>query len=68
MLLHLCDISKIEVQAKDQYKLKVNTKEKYVTMFGDQFAFAFYRRLALFDQVVKGRTSKNRTLFDIFHV
>lgn len=28
MLPHLSDISKIEVQAKDQYKLKVNTKKK----------------------------------------
>lgn len=27
MLPHLSDISKIEVQAKDQYKLKVNTKK-----------------------------------------
>lgn len=27
MLSHLSDISKIEVQVKDQYKLKVNTKE-----------------------------------------
>lgn len=28
MLPHLSDISKIEVQGKDQYKLKVNTKKK----------------------------------------
>lgn len=27
MLPHLSDISKIEVQTKDQYKLKVNTKK-----------------------------------------
>lgn len=27
MLPHLSDISRIEVQAKDQYKLKVNTKK-----------------------------------------
>ncbi len=27
MLPHLSDISKIEVQAKDRYKLKVNTKK-----------------------------------------
>ncbi len=48
MLSHLSDISKIEVQAKDQYKLKVNTKKKrkepvkkkrsYITMFGNPFA------------------------------
>lgn len=28
MLPHLCDISKIEVQAKDQYELKVNKSKK----------------------------------------
>lgn len=47
MLPHLSDISKIEVQAKDRYKLKVNTKKKkkksvkkrsYITMFGNPFA------------------------------
>lgn len=30
MLPHLSDISKIEAQAKDQYKLKANTKKKPV--------------------------------------
>lgn len=45
MLPHLSDISKIEVQAKDQYKLKVNTKKavkerRYITMFGNPFALA----------------------------
>lgn len=47
MLPHLSDISKIEVQAKDQYKLKVNTKKKKavkkrscITMFGNPFALA----------------------------
>lgn len=39
MLPHLSDISKIEVQATDRYKLKVNTKKSvrkssYITMFG----------------------------------
>lgn len=46
MLPHLSDISKIEVQAKDQNKLKVNTKKKkesvkkrsYITMFRNPFA------------------------------
>lgn len=28
MLPHLCDISKIEVQVKDQYELKVNKSKK----------------------------------------
>lgn len=28
MLPHPCDISRIEVQARDQYKLKVNTKRR----------------------------------------
>lgn len=28
MLPHLSDISRIEVQAEDQYKLKVNTKRR----------------------------------------
>lgn len=46
MLPHLSDISKIEVQAKDQYKLKVNTKKaekkrRYITMFGNPFALPF---------------------------
>lgn len=43
MLPHLSDISKIEVQDGDRYKLKVNTKKSakkrnYITMFGNPFA------------------------------
>lgn len=52
MLPHLSDISKIEVQGKDQYKLKVNTKKKkkaaeersYITMFGNPFARPSFSR------------------------
>lgn len=55
MLSHLSDISKIEVQAKDQYKLKVNTKKavkkrRYITMFGNPFALASLSHSALFVQ------------------
>lgn len=43
MLPHLSDISKIEVQARDRYKLKVNTKKSVkksscITMFGNPLA------------------------------
>ena len=55
MLPHLSDISKIEVRAKDQYKLKVNTKKaakkrRYITMFGNPFARFLSSAMLLFVQ------------------
>lgn len=68
MLPHLSDISKIEVQAGDRYKLKVNTKKSlkkssYVTMFGNPFA-RFHG--LLFPRNEKWRAEKRRT--SIHHI
>lgn len=55
MLPHLSDISKIEVQAKDRYKLKVNTSKtekmrRYITMFGKPFALVLWTTVVVFVQ------------------